>query len=105
MDPALQSIFIAGSPNALIVMSAKDLSDFADSLIRRTQKIVEEQCNPQYYDVEELAELLHVTKTTVYNLAHDGRLRPLKVGRKTVFNRAHVQDAIKAGLLGRYVHK
>lgn len=105
MDTTLQNIIQSSSANALLVMTAKDLNEFAEKLIAHTRNLVEAQYNVQFYDVEELARLLHVTKTTIYNFSKDGRLTPQKIGRKTVFNRVAVQEAIKAGTLGRYIHK
>lgn len=90
---------------SLLVISAEDLSAFAEMLISRTRQIVEQEYNAQFYDVKELAHLLHVTQTTVYNMAKRGTLKPVKVGKRTVFKRTTVEDAISRGLLGKYVHK
>ena len=91
--------------NALLVITAKDLSEFADALINRTRQIVEAEYKDQFYDVKELASLLHVTTTTVYNFVKQGKLSPVKIGSRTVFSRSAVNDAISQGLLGKYIHK
>lgn len=93
------------SANALIVITAKDLSEFADSLINRTRQIVEAEYKDQYYTVKELATLLHVTRATIYNFSRQGKLSPVKIGTRTVFSRSAVNDAISQGALGRYNHK
>ena len=105
MEAALQNIIATGQANALLVISAEDLSAFAETLISRTRQIVEQEYNAQFYDVKELAHLLHVTQTTVYNMAKRGTLKPVKVGKRTVFKRTTVDEAISRGLLGKYVHK
>lgn len=106
MDPVIQNVMQAGSAQALIVVSAADLRDFAANLISSTRRIVEAEYKDQYCSVDELAHLLCVTKPTVYAMARDGRLQPIKVGRRTVFSRSAVRDAIAAGVLGnRYVRR
>lgn len=104
MDSALQNIMAAGGANALLVITAKDLNAFAENLISRTRQIVEAEYKEQYYDVKELAKLLHVTPTTIYNFVKNGKLTPVKVGTRTVFRRSVVNDAIDRGLLGKYIH-
>ena len=96
---------INSGAQTLVVLTAKDLSDFADSLIRRTQQMVEAEYKDQYYSVEELARLLHVTQQTIYNMVRDGKLTSVKVGKRTLFSMSKVNQAINAGTLGRYVHK
>lgn len=105
MDATLQNIMATHSANALIVITAKDLSEFADSLINRTRQIVEAEYKDQYYTVKELAALLHVTQATIYNFSKQGKLSPVKIGSRTVFSRSAVNDAISQGVLGRYNHK
>ena len=94
MDTALQNIMVTRNANALLVITAKDLSEFADALINRTRQIVEAEYKDQFYDVKELASLRHVTTTTVYNFTRQGKLNPIKVGSRTVFSRSAVNDAI-----------
>lgn len=91
--------------NALLVITAKDLSEFADALINRTRQVVEAEYKDQYYTVKELATLLHVTQATIYNFVKQGKLSPVKVGARTVFRRSTVNEAIDRGLLGKYIHK
>ena len=105
METALQNIMASGGANALLVITAKDLNAFADSLISRTRQIVEAEYKDQFYDVKELASLLHVTTTTVYNFVKQGKLSPVKVGARTAFRRSTVNEAIDRGLLGKYIHK
>ena len=105
MDAALQNIIATGHANALLVIRACDLTDFADYLVEQTRRMVEAEYKDQYLTVKELASTLHVTPTTIYNMARQGKLKPVKVGKRTVFSRTAVNDAIARGLLGKYVHK
>ena len=88
---------MASGGNALLVITAKDLNAFADSLISRTRQIVEAEYKDQFYDVKELASLLHVTTTTVYNFVKQGKLSPVSDDE--------LLAAALAGLLGKYIHK
>ena len=45
-------------------------------------------------DVEEVAELLRVTKQTVYNMIKDGRLKAFKAGREWRFHRKDIENII-----------
>lgn len=105
MDALLQNIMDAGHANALLVIRASDLTNFADYLVEQTRRIVEAEYKDQYFTVKELASTLHVTPTTIYNMARLGKLKPVKVGKRTVFSRTAVNDAISRGLLGKYMHK
>lgn len=100
MDAALQSVMATSGTSALLVVTAQDLRDFAHTLIDHTRRIVEAEYKEQYYSVSELATMLHVTKTTVYNFVRDGRLNATKVGRRTMFKRTEVQQALTEGRLG-----
>lgn len=46
---------------------------------------------PDVLDVEEVAELLRVSKQTIYNMLKDGRLKAVKVGREWRFPREAVE--------------
>lgn len=52
---------------------------------------------------DDVAKLLHVSKSTVYNLVRRGDLHSYKVGRKTRFTRKHVSDYIAWSSSKEYV--
>lgn len=54
--------------------------------------VPEEALQPMAYKVEEVAEMLKLSRNTVYQLIYDGRLRPVKIGRKLIISGAEVQD-------------
>lgn len=87
----------------LLVVSAADLKEFADKLIRQTRSIVEEEYKTQFYSVAELARILHVTQTTIYNYIKENKLPATKIGHRTLFPRIKVQEAIQNGTIGKYL--
>lgn len=91
--------------NALLVVSSDDLKQFAESLISSTRRIVEAQYKDVYYTIDELAKLLHVSETSIYNYIRKGKLTPIKMEGRTLFARADVEQAMRNGTLGKYIHK
>ena len=100
----LQQIYANGA-NALLVVTADDLRDFANQLITSTKRIVEAQYKDVYYSVEDLCALLHVSETTIYNYQRKGKLKPIKMEGRTLYARADVEKAMHDGTLGQYIHK
>lgn len=100
----LQQIYANGA-NALLVVTADDLRDFANQLITSTKRIVEAQYKDVYYSVEDLCALLHVSETTIYNYQRKGKLKPIKMEGRTLYARADVEKAMHDGTLGKYIHK
>lgn len=100
----LQQIYANGA-NALLVVTADDLRDFANQLIASTKRIVEAQYKDVYYSVENLCALLHVSETTIYNYQRKGKLKPIKMEGRTLYARADVEKAMRDGTLGKYIHK
>lgn len=100
----LQQIYANGA-NALLVVTADDLRDFANQLITSTKRIVEAQYKDVYYSVEDLCALLHVSETTIYNYQRKGKLKPIKMEGRTLYARADVEKAMRDGTLGKYIHK
>jgi len=45
-------------------------------------------------DVEEVADLLRVTKQTIYNMIKDGRLKAFKAGREWRFHKKDIENII-----------
>ena len=100
----LQQIYANGA-NALLVVTADDLRDFANQLITSTKRIVEAQYKDVYYSVEDLCALLHVSETTIYNYQRKGKLKPIKMEGRTLYARADVEKAMHDSTLGKYIHK
>jgi excisionase family DNA binding protein len=51
--------------------------------------------NLKYYTVNEVMEILKVTRLTVYNYVKDGRLKGNKVANKWLFTEEQIKDCIE----------
>lgn len=95
--------------STLIMMSGEQLSKLIEDVTANTRRIVEEQYQPKYFTVEDMMELFKVSQSTVYNWASSGRLVPYKIGEgkaaRIFFDQAEVREAVRAGKLGKYIHK
>jgi len=54
--------------------------------------VVEEK---EYLTLDEVASLLKVSKQTVYNMVHDGRLTSNKCGRQWRFSKEDIENLLK----------
>lgn len=97
------------APNTLIMMSGEQLNKLIEDVTANTRRIVEEQYQPKYYTVEEVMDLFKVSQSTVYNWANSGKLVSYKIGEgkaaRIFFDQAEVREAVRAGKLGKYIHK
>ena len=76
-----------------------------ESLVDRMAVKAKQLCDdarPRYYSRVELAELLHVSLPSLHNYVKDGKLNPLKVNGKTLFDAREVDKLIEAGNLRKY---
>lgn len=85
--------------NVQLVISAKDLRDFADSLVAFATKKIKERDEPTYYSRDELLEVLHVTDPTLNEYRKKGLIpEPIKIaGGKVLYDKAKVLEAIESG--------
>lgn len=82
--------------NILLVISAKDLRDFADSLVAFATKKIKEADEPDYYTREELMEKLHVSDPTLRSYREKGLIpKPVTIGGRVLYNKAEVNKAIE----------
>ena len=97
------------APNTLIMMSREQLSKLIEDVTANTRRIVEEQYQPKYFTVEQMMEMFHVSQSTVYNWANSGKLVSYKIGEgkaaRIFFDQSEVREAVRAGRLGKYIHK
>ena len=91
----------------LIMMSGEQLQKLIEDVTANTRRIVEEQYQPKYFTVEEMAQLFDCQVSTIYNWIKRGRIKAYKMEEngRTYFDQAEVRDAVKQGLIGKYVHK
>ena len=87
------------SANVQLVISAKDLREFADNLIEFATMKIKERDEPEYYTREELLEKLHVTDPTLNQYRKRGLIPdPIKIaGGKVLYDKAKVREAIESG--------
>lgn len=95
------------APQTLIMMSGEQLRQLIDDVTANTRRIVEEQYQPRYFTVEDMTELFHCQVSTVYNWISRGKVKAYKMEEngRTYFDQAEVREAMRSGLLGKYVHK
>ena len=58
--------------------------------------------NPEYYNTNELAELLSIDRTTIWTWEKKGLLKCKRVGRRKLYSRKEINDLINSGKLSRY---
>lgn len=85
--------------NVQLVITAKDLRDFADNLIKFASQKIKEQNEPSYYTREELLEKLHISDPTLNDYRKRGLIpEPIKIaGGKVLYDKAKVLAAIESG--------
>lgn len=97
------------APNTLIMMTGEQLNKLIEDVTANTRRIVEEQYEPKYFTVEQMMERFDVSRGTVGNWVSSGRIVAYKMGdgkaARLYFDQAEVREAVRAGRLGKYVHK
>lgn len=105
-NQSLHQILNSGMASSILLMvSAADLKNAIDRVVDETRCAVEEQHRPVYMTREEVMSLLHISNGTFYNFIRAGKLAPVKVGDKKLFIRSEIDEAVRSGRLGKYVHK
>lgn len=93
-------IYSDNAANIQVVVSAKDLRDFADSLMAFATQKIKERDEPTYYTREELQELLHCSTPTLLSYRRQGLIpEPVTMGGKTLYDKAKVREAMTSGRL------
>lgn len=93
-------IYSDNASNIQVVVSAKDLRDFADSLMAFATQKIKERDEPTYYTREELEELLHCSTPTLLSYRRQGLIpEPVTMGGKTLYDKAKVREAMTSGRL------
>ena len=92
-------IYSDNAANIQLVVNAKDLRDFADSLVEFATKKIKERDEPTYYSREEMLDLLHCSDPTLNSYREKGLIpEPIKVdGGKVLYDKAKVREAIESG--------
>ena len=93
-------IYSDNAANIQVVVSAKDLRDFADWLMAFATQKIKERDEPTYYTREELEELLHCSTPTLLSYRRQGLIpEPVTMGGKTLYDKAKVREAMTSGRL------
>ena len=93
-------IYSDNAANIQVVVSAKDLRDFADALMAFATQKIKERDEPTYYTREELEELLHCSTPTLLSYRRQGLIpEPVTMGGKTLYDKAKVREAMTSGRL------
>lgn len=78
-----------------LVVNAKDLRDFADSLIAWGMNTIKERDEPSYYTREEMLQLLHVTDPTLLKYRKEGLIpEPITLDGRALYDKAKVREAL-----------
>ena len=93
--------------STLFMVSAGDLKEWAESLIKDTIALVESKYEPKYYTREELSNILHVSVQTIDNYCKKNILSPIKMAgtgkkAKVHFDENEVRKAISSQTIGKY---
>lgn len=94
--------------NTILMVSAEQIRKLIEDVTANTRRIVEEQYQPRYFTMEQMQELFSLkSQATIYNWIKSGKIRGYKMeeGGRTYFDQAEVREAMKKGVIGRYVHK
>ena len=88
-----------GAANIQLVINAKDLRDFADSLMKYATQTIQERDEPKYYTREELRdEVLHVSDPTLRKYREEGLIpKPVTIGGRVLYDKAEVRKALEEG--------
>ena len=94
--------------STLFMVSAGDLKEWAESLIKDTIALVESKYEPKYYTREELSNILHVSVQTIDNYCKKNILSPIKMAStgkkaKVLFEQNEVRNAISKQKIGKYM--
>ena len=94
--------------STLFMVSAGDLKEWAQALIKDTMELVESKYEPKYYTREELSNILHVSVQTIDNYCKKNILSPIKMAgngkkAKVLFDQSEVRTAISNKKIGKYM--
>lgn len=93
-------IYSDNAASLQLVVNAKDLRDFADSLIAFATQQIKERDEPSYYTRDELLKMLHISDPTLMSYRRKGLIpEPVTIEGRVLYNKADVRKAIEDGKL------
>ncbi len=91
---------IKADSSSLLIVSAADLKEFADGLIRATraeaERQLQEQQQERFLTAKEAAEMLGVDATTLWRWRNKGYLHPVSIGSLTKYKLSDINAFIKS---------
>ena len=79
------------SGNAVLMVSANDLKEFALQLIEEGKRLASSDAKDETYMTEaEVCKELGTTHTTLWRWKKSGYLKPVKVGKKNVWRQSEI---------------
>lgn len=88
-------IYSENAANIQVVVSAKDLRDFADRLMAFATQKIKERDEPDYYTRDELLEKLHVSDPTLRSYREKGLIpEPVTIGGRVLYDKAAINKAL-----------
>ena len=89
-------IYSENAANIQVVVSAKDLRDFADRLVAFATQKIKERDEPDYYTRDELLEKLHVSDPTLRSYREKGLIpEPVTIGGRVLYDKAAILKALE----------
>ena len=77
----------------------KALQVFPDEVFRDLDDVAEREIAPsmkeKYLTIKEICKYLKISSTTVWRLSKKGILKPMKIGNRTLFARAEIDDYLR----------
>lgn len=90
--------------NGIVLMNLADLKEAINQVLdeRVTADFRVESQKEELVSRNELCKLLGISDVTLWRMEKEGRLAPIKVGGRNLYNKAEVVALIKAGKLAKY---
>lgn len=93
------SEILKADSNALLIVSAADLKDFAADLMQaaraETERQLDEQRNERYLSAKETAKLLGIDASTLWRWRNSGYIQPVTVGNQAKYKLSDINAFIK----------
>jgi len=91
---SITDLIESGNRNITVSVSLKDLQEYSHALIGMTEsrltKVVEEQKAERYLSVDEVCQMLGVSRPTLSRWQKKGYLTPYKLGGKLKYRRTEL---------------
>ena len=88
-------IYSEQASNVQLVVTAKDLREFADNLIEFAKQEIKQREEDPYYTQDQLCKMLHRSVPTLLSYRKKGILPPpIVIGGRVLYNKADVNEAI-----------